>query len=360
MIKKIFFPILMAILLAATAFAPALANEDRPPSNEGNTQRFWGEVTSVEGNQFKVERPNGDRTTVSVNPDTQYRFRDGTQASFSDISVGRWVAGAGHGGENGVSARIVVILPDGFEPPSLIRAAGEIISVSGNGFSLRKQNGEVVSLLVDENTHFRGVAGSLAELEVGMLAGVGARQSENGSLVAVVVITRERPERPEIHRFVGTIHSSNPGANRFTLDTRDGERITFAVTDRTQFRGQVSGLGDLKPGMAAGVGAYQDENGGWTAIVVVAGDLPEPGQRAAGKVTSVGSNSFTMINRGGEEMTFSVTDSTRFVSRNGEIDGLEDLRVGMLVGVIYETSSDGRLIARVVGVRIPENDTTTE
>ena len=57
-------------------------------------------------------------------------------------------------------------------------------------------------------------------------------------------------------------------------------------------------------------------------------------QRTGGKITQLGEDSLTILSQQGEEYTFTVTDETRFGSRNGDIQGIEDLELDMPVLVI--------------------------
>jgi hypothetical protein len=111
--------------------------------------------------------------------------------------------------------------------------------------------------------------------------------------------------------------------------------------------------------MVAAVWAVREEDGDLAALLVAAGDREDlPGGhrvdlRVAGRITSVGSDSFTLEMLGGASKTFSVDGSTVFRSRGEEIDGIEDLEPGMRAVVGAQDLGDGGLTAVWVGVGLP-------
>jgi len=82
------------------------------------------------------------------------------------------------------------------------------------------------------------------------------------------------------------------------------------------------------------------------------GESPAAGLRAGGEITAVdmAASIFTLHTRKGEDLRFEVSDETRFHSRNGEVDGLEDLEPGMMAIVAAEKLEDGSLLALHVAV----------
>jgi hypothetical protein len=89
------------------------------------------------------------------------------------------------------------------------------------------------------------------------------------------------------------------------------------------------------------------------ALAVAAGnpeDRPVLDVKAGGKVTAVGSSSFSIQKRNGGSMSFSVSDSTHYIG----ISSLDDLEVGMMAAVGANETDDG-LLALFVGARNPED-----
>lgn len=225
---------------------------------------------------------------------------------------------------------------------------GMVTAVNSESFSLQSRRGDELTFFVDQGTQFPGYVKSLAELEIGMHASVAAMKKGNGSLVALSVWAR-----PVLVKRVGFVTAADAGSSTLTLKDRRGEEITFLVNAETRFRsknGEISSLEDIKVDMAAIVLAV-DEDGAFVAVVVGAADrddLPKFDVKHAGKIVSMDGDSFTIKIRSGDEVTFLVTDETRFRSRGGKIGGFEDLKKGMIVGVGGEETTDGSYIARVV------------
>jgi hypothetical protein len=146
------------------------------------------------------------------------------------------------------------------------------------------------------------------------------------------------------------------------LETRDGESLTFSVDENTRFKirgNEDAGLEDLEADMVAAVLAFQQEDGTLLAMRVLAGDQGAlEGKAARGEITTVGTDSFTLENPGGETFTFLVNEETRFISRGSQIGGLADLETGMRAGVKYATLEDGQLVAEVVAVGQPHQNET--
>jgi len=87
------------------------------------------------------------------------------------------------------------------------------------------------------------------------------------------------------------------------------------------------------------------------------GESPEADVRVAGEITAVdvAASVFTLHTRKGEDLRFQVDESTKFHSRSGEVDGLEDLQPGMMAGVAAKTLDDGSLLALRVAVGAKED-----
>ena len=204
-----FLALALALVATAGAFA-ATRSEGVPPTGPlAHPARHIGQVTAVGNNAFTLKLLNGKTVQIAVDEDTRFRKAGGGEASFADITVGRWVAGAvkpPQEGEEGVlHARVVVILPEDFDP-----------------------------------AQWKGV-----------------------------------------HRYPGKVTAV--GSDNFTIQTRDGQSLTFAVTDQTRFRsrdGAVKGLDDLKTDMPVLVIARQDDSGQLTALAVFVG---KPGRHGRGQ-----------------------------------------------------------------------------
>jgi hypothetical protein len=192
-----------------------------------------------------------------------------------------------------------------------------------------------------------------------MKGGVVARLQADDSWLAKLVFIPEN--RPRIQRFGGRVIAVDVDQSTFTVQTRREGEVSFAVDENTRFRGKVTNLSEMEEGFAAFVGAREGEQGVLTAVLVA---VPEkiPPVRRAGEVTSVDvdNNILSLQTNRGEIVTFTVDENTRFRSRSGEVDGLEDIEIGMralIAGKVVDQEADGFLaLAILVGDGRPETE----
>ena len=324
----------------------------------GRPRPQLGQVTTVAESQFTIKKEDGTELTFQVDENTRFVDRQKNELTFADVKVNRWVAVAAPEGDDGTRlAKIVVILEEGFDPTKMSGAGGSVtmVDVANNAFTVKNRQGEEVTIKVNAQTIYRGEAQSLAEVATGMLAAAKVEEQSDGSLLAITV----RAGYPLIKRM-GEITTVNQDASTFSLKLRGGdEEVTIHVDENTRYRskdGKVTGLKDLKTGMLAVVvvraqpGA-EGETPTFLAVGVGAVDkneLPKVDKRLIGRVDSVGENSFTITARDGQQYTFKVTGDTVFRSRGGLVQGLEDLKEGMIVGVGAKELGNGEYQAQVV------------
>ena len=156
-----------------------------------------------------------------------------------------------------------------------------------------------------------------------------------------------------MHRFLGEVVFVDAGADQFLIETRQGTLINLDVDDQTKFRspnGEINGLADLEVGMTVAAGGVPQDNGTYLAKWVGATDQPLPKVpiRVQGKIVTAGEGKFSVETPGGDTLNFIVTDETKFRSRSGEINSVEALKPGMIVGVGAEMVSEGVLQANLV------------
>jgi len=168
----------------------------------------------------------------------------------------------------------------------------------------------------------------------------------------------EHPERDRF-RYAGEITGVVPGQGTFTLLTRAGEELEFQTSDRTHYRspdGSVQDIHDLKQGMKALVAGIE-KDGVLQALLVAAGnpedrpDRPRVDMRAAGRVEAKDDQSFTLLTREGEQLTFAVTEDTHYKG----IGSFQELEVGMFAAV-GANESDSGLVAVWVAARLAPED----
>ena len=157
--------------------------------------------------------------------------------------------------------------------------------------------------------------------------------------------------------MAGIVTSVDAASDEFSIENRQGESVTFMVNADTKFlsrNGELESFDDLVVEMVVGVKAVGNDEG---TLVAKAVGYIDPAmlaaERAAGEVIAVGSENFTIMTRNDEELILQADDNTRFKSRDGSLKSLEDLEVGMKVGVLYLETDDGTLLAKAVITGMP-------
>jgi preprotein translocase subunit YajC len=357
MSKKVWIPIFAALLFALAAgvwmYTSAAAQGRFPPTERRKLPGALGRVTAVAADQFTIQTRTGQERTFRIDENTRFVDPQKQELSPEDLQTGAWVIviAARPKGDTPL-ARAVVILPEDFDPENWGRVRGRVVQVdvAGNAFSVEGKDGQTTTVKVDANTQYRGQVSNLADLQVGMLAQAVTEEQASGDLLARTV----RAGYPLV-RHAGEVVSVDPTAGQFVLKTaRQGEALTITVDAETKFRSKdetVQGLEDLQPGMVVVVSAEKRGEDVLLARLVGAGDkedLPRFDQRFLGRVTAIEDQSFSVKTRRGETITFQVTEETRFRSRGGVVDGLEDLKQGMPVVVGAKDLGGGQYQALMV------------
>ncbi len=305
-------------------------------------QKTRGKVLEVNtsAGKFAIQTPSGEELRFFVDENTRYggqigsleELEEGMSAGvvYKEQSEGKW---------------IVVGLIAGYAP-DLVKARGEITAVDleNNKFEILTASGERMRFFVDENTRYQGQLSSLDEMQVGWQAGVAARD-EHGQMTAVLVIAGVRPERI---RAQGLIVGVEPEMGTFSLEKPDGSVMTFSVTERTRYAGQVAGISDLEVGMRAGVAGFVDQDGNLVAQAVLAGSPPDERPeiiKAQGTIKTVnpGAGKFQLEKPDGSVLTVYVDGRTKY---RGQVASFDDLEKGMRAGIAGYVDGEGNLIAR--------------
>jgi len=150
-------------------------------------------------------------------------------------------------------------------------------------------------------------------------------------------------------RAMGIVSVVDVAGAAFTITGKQGQTWTFTTADRTQYRGEIASLAELKVGMQAGVGARKVGDQ-LIAIAVFGRTAPE---RAAGKVVSVNQalGTFTLAARNGETYTIYTDAETKFRSPDENIQSLADIKPDMLAAVRMVKDAEGHFLAKAVGVK---------
>lgn len=280
MSKKMWLSILSALMIAAVGAAwwpvSAQAQGGEQLGRRSRPRQAVGQVTAVSADAISLQTLKGDEVTFRIDADTRVRNLDNSETSLDDVQVDDWVRVAPVRGEpkgsaeNQPLARVIVLLPEDFDPANAKAGRGKVtaVDVAGNSFTLETRRGESLVVRVNDATVYKGEVSALADIEVGMTAGLAGAKQANGELLASVV----RAGYPRVRRM-GEVSAVDPAAGQFTLKLRrDGTEITVAVDDNTRFRSKddvVDALEDLQPGMKVIIQGKEQPGGITLARVVL-------------------------------------------------------------------------------------------
>lgn len=278
MSKKITYIILVVTIMAG-GLVPSALSAPLSQRADASSRRGLAQVLAVQQDSFKVQTYAGETWLLLVDEETRFRGPEG-ELSLDDIQVGEWIIGEVHrDSAGGLHARLVLVLPAGFEPQRFRRAStrGEVweIDLQSGAFDLHTRQAEILRYYTDEHTHFynRGDnINSLDDLAVHMQVIVFGRQQPDGTLrAAAVLVTNPRPLRHS-----GSISAVDLDKGTFTLQRRDGQTLDFDVNENTSFASEGKDrLEDLQPGMHVLVTALSMPDGTSIAIRVVVRQPPE-------------------------------------------------------------------------------------
>jgi hypothetical protein len=226
--------------------------------------RAAGQIEAIDpGNQtFALHTRDGETLPFQTGERTKYRG-EGIEG-FESLEAGMYAMVAAIPQDGGPLLALLIAVGQPKDRPDVIRLGGEITGVvPGQGtFTLMSREGEEYELSTNERTKFHSRDGSVQDihdLKKGMLAMVGAVRQDDGQLLALVVAAGNPEDRPDLDVKAGGEVVAKSG-NSFTIQTRNGESISFSVGDNTHYKG-ISGFGELKIGMMAAVGANETDDG---------------------------------------------------------------------------------------------------
>ena len=325
------------------------------PAARGGLLR--GEVTAISGESLTVQTPR-DESVLLTDEATVFEVPGIEDATLDDLAVGDFViARALRGDDDTLVARHVTVIPSGSLEDEVLR--GVVSSVNGGKFRLRTRGGEV-QVITDEDTVVRVLNienATVADLEEGrpvvVMGQFGEGEALNASAVAVVpgwVIQR--------HLVWGEVVAVEGDALVLTTGRNAGQETRVRTTDETTFRipgVEVATIDDLEVGDRIVALGHEDESSG-DFIARGLAVIPWRTGRAyvRGEVTAVSEGFLTLVTLDRGDLTFTVTDETRFRIPGDDDPGLEDIAVGDHVGVIGYRGRDGNLVAKGIG-RLPKH-----
>ncbi len=356
--KKLIFSLIVVFCLSVgvTGFAYAAEKvyEHHLPAKV-NQQLNFGMVIEIGANQFTIEKRDGGHYTYLVDEHTSIRTRKGEAPVFSDLSIGdRVIVNSRRIGEYLV-AKVIGILPDNINHARWfdVRLRGEIVDIDANleTITVLRKSGEEVVVKVDDHTIFFGQAANLAELAIGWDTRIAARELEDGSSLAKVVVAREYQRRI---RNVGQVTTIDDQAGSIQIVTRKGEEARIFVDEQTIFHtrdGKIGSILDIKLDAVVVLVTRSLGKGDYLATHIFISqrdDLPQFEVKKAGCFVRVEDDSFIIETRNGELITFYIDKDTNYRSRGIKFKNLEDLEPGIILLVGGYTGEMGENVAKLV------------
>ncbi len=154
------------------------------------------------------------------------------------------------------------------------RAYGEVVSVGDETFTVQNPKGDEITFSIDANTNFRSPGEdevTFADLEVGKKVAVAAGEDSVAKLVILLPDDFQPGDRFNVRKR-GEITSVDVDAGTFSLQTPNGEELTFTVGENTIYKGQLESLDEMQVGWEAGVAAKEQEDGTLLVALVIAGN----------------------------------------------------------------------------------------
>jgi len=135
-------------------------------------------------------------TTFVVNQNTRFRSLNGSVKSLADLKVGMMAVIFSREPATGSTepvAELIVIAKNQTPNTSELRVEGKVTAVNGSSFTIEGRDGKSYTFQVINSTVFRrriGTAESMANLKVGMVVAVAAKDMGNNTFDAQVVVFR--------------------------------------------------------------------------------------------------------------------------------------------------------------------------
>ncbi|MBE9525243.1 MAG: hypothetical protein IMY76_09090 [Chloroflexi bacterium] len=236
---------------------------------------------------------------------------------------------------------------------------GEVVVIDKISFTVQSfRESRDVTYGVNEETIFHeskfGGMISFLDLTIGAKVAVHGQSNDVGQMIGQRVLLLPDEFNPMVLfslRVRGQIDSIDPDTKNFSLRLRNGKSVIFTLIEKTRFIGQDRNLSDLQIGQnVIVVGKLRDDAPALAAVIVT--HVRNTPKRYAGVITDVKpfSEIFILSTQQGDEMTFIVSEKTKFTSPNNEIQSLSDMQTGMLAIVLTVTENDGIATATHIGI----------
>jgi hypothetical protein len=351
---SLFFVFLFSLVPVAAAQANMMTSEmEGEPRYRGQINH--GKISEIGVKQFTIKQADGGFYTYRVNLRTRYQGPGYGQPDFFSLEIGQSVIVIAGRDRDGLLARFVFIAPRNFDPVKWlgVRVRGEVLEIDfeRSTFTIKTPSDQEIVFRVGSATRFIGKASGLEEMEVGWKLGVFGGEREDGSITATIVIT----SLPKRHiRLVGKVQEVNVDKSSITMTTRRGKEVIIVTNEDTQFHSKkelITDFESLEPDMIVVVTALIQGDETHLALHVAMAfpeDLPKFKITATGKLVGLEDDMITIETRNGASLFFEVNDQTKFCSRDGAVDSIEDLAEGMILFIGADEGTDGNNVARMV------------
>lgn len=361
--KKVILIVAVA-LVVITVLAGVVITGQAAAKNPELLRRFRkpraavGQLETATADMITITRRDGEQVSYALDEMTHIRDRQGSSLTLADLERAGWVVVVTpRAGQDEGTARLVIVLPDDFDPDTLVHARGVIQGVDEGAGTIRLKTrlGEELTFEYGPDTLFKGQALDPAGLAAGMWARINSQQLDGGGLSANLVRSTD-----PLRKLIGEFTAIDQASQTLTILTRLGDQqVTVSLDDNTRVRSRDEAIAspqDLEPGMSVLVIAKSDPDSSELRAAVLFASRPEdlPDRRVFGELISVGGSSITVQAHDGRQYVFQVSEDTRYRSRDGQLDGMEDLQAGMNVFVSgKELGSAGYTALVIARLQLP-------
>lgn len=200
----------------------------------------WGRVTAVDEDGLLLNGRDQQEISVNASPDTivaiigQELTWDGDLAGHDLIGEGALLTAFGTMSSDGSSLDAHTIVTQRPQRPQGL--AGVIESIAGDSFTIMALRGEAITVLVNDDTHYR-IPGSenpaFADLSIGNEVAIVGQPGEGNTFTAriVAVVPENRPHGRPVAGEITTING-----DEISLERLNGRTITVITNPETIFR----------------------------------------------------------------------------------------------------------------------------
>jgi len=219
---------------------------------------------------------------------------------------------------------------------------GQIVDVNQVNMKIQTVQEKELTISLTEETTVRDKEGnqfSTSDLTKEKWVRVIFGKANQDELIAKAIILLPDDFDPSNYeRIRGLVTKINLSSQTVFLRAKEKDEVSVGFDENTRYFGVADNFSEIEEGMIAGIIAEKTSGENYLAKIV---RLRFPTVRIIGKVSDVetNENTFTLVTRRGEkELNVTVDENTRFKSRDGSLQGIEDLNPDMFAVVIAKRS----------------------